>query len=737
MPLLRHVPTGVRIPARGGASLLAALLVLLPMASAVHAADPVIFRVGIRQVATATATNPFLATAGQDWLMITDMYDLLTEFGPDLKPAPGLAYSWETSADGLTWTYHIREAKWQDGQPVTADDVAFTFNFIRNSENPAYKGPQAPNGNDKNGDGSADNPISRYDNYLDLDRGFDKTRITSVQATDPRTVVIRTTAPIITLNQVYIPIVPKHQWETVTYQQVTDKYKPKNPIGSGPFILKEFHADQFMRFDAFREYWGGAPKIDQLIYQYFSNEQASIAALQNNNPQNGVDMLADVPATLVDAIKSDSRITIYTGISSDFIELGFNSWNPDAARLKKEGCKDCPKGPTTGSLGNPWLTKPQVRAALAQLIDKQNLVARAKNGYGAPGKSIVGPYNAFYSYDPPADNPATYPGSPEAAKARFLAVMNGLGFSDTDHNGILNVPNTPEAQAFDPKGAGKDWSLRLFVRNDHEDDKTAADLIKTTFEGAGVSVDKQAVKEDVLYTATYPNQSNADMDMYIWGFGPDPDPDFILSIFACNQINGWGDANYCDPAYDQMYAASRTQTDLNARAALVKQLQEKVYTDSPYSVLWYSGTIEAYRSDRWQGFNPLPKVDGSLWGAWGFGPYASRLTLAPVGAVQASPSSAPSGTTGPVASPGPQTSAAPVGSGSGAAASAGPPTLTPAASIGTAPTSMPTLAPGAGGTSGAATGSDSTPMILGLGVVALIGAAVLLAMRRRAGRDDE
>ena len=82
--------------------------------------------------------------------------------------------------------------------------------------------------------------------------------------------------------------------------------------------------------------------------------------------------------------------------------------------------------------------------------------------------------------------------------------------------------------------------------------------MKTWFEEAGVKIDYSEISEDPgLYNATYPStRTTPTCDMYMWGWGPDPDPNFILSIFACNQINGWEDADYCDPAYDQMYSAA-------------------------------------------------------------------------------------------------------------------------------------------------------------------------------------
>ena len=102
--------------------------------------------------------------------------------------------------------------------------------------------------------------------------------------------------------------------------------------------------------------------------------------------------------------------------------------------------------------------------------------------------------------------PVTFPAYADeagqaAARAPGRAAVprrhGALGFTDTDGNGILNVPNTPEAQAFDPEGAGQDWSpATLRPRQDDEEDKLAAELIEAWFKAAGVDIDFEPVTED-------------------------------------------------------------------------------------------------------------------------------------------------------------------------------------------------------------------------------------------------
>ncbi|MBX3029429.1 MAG: ABC transporter substrate-binding protein [Chloroflexi bacterium] len=636
----------IRTRSRIGVALAGGILAVGGLAGTASAQDPVTFRVGVTQAPSDTGLNPYLAVLASDYVLFTDQYDLLVAFGPELEPAPGLAESWEISDDGLERTFHLREGvTWSDGQPFTAEDVRFQFQYIIDSHDPAYVGPQAPDGNDlldgdgnPTPDGEPDYPLSLFGGALDLDGGIDAMRITAIEAPDPRTLIIRTSEPVATLTQIYIPILAKHIWQDITFEAASvEALSIEQSVGTGPFRIVEFDPRQAIVLEARPDYWAGGPRIDQLVYQYFDNDEAQVQALINGD----VDFLDNFPPSLASALEGAPGVTTNIAPSSDFGELGFNSWDPTPERFVLEGCTDCPKGPTTGSLGDPWITRADVRAALSGLIDKQALIDFAQSGYGDPGYSLVSPYlNPTFGYTPEPGDPVTFPEyTDEASQAearataetRFREAMAAIGFTDTDGNGILNVPDDEASRAFDPEGAGQDWSLRLNVRADDPEDRLAGELMEVWFEAAGVDIAYEPVSEDRLYEIAYPSTSNGDMDLYMWGWGPDPDPDFILGVFTCAQINNWQDAAYCDPAYDELYRSQRTQVDLEERAATVRALQDKLYHDAPYAVLWYANVLEAYRSDRWEGFQAIPAEGGALWSTYGFGPHGSRITVAPLG----------------------------------------------------------------------------------------------------------
>src|SRR5260221_1354945 len=129
----------------------------------------------------------------------------------DYSGSPRLAPSGSHSKAGLTWTYHIRKGvKWSDGVPLTAADVAYTFQ--RNikpgstefSDNEAYVG-----------------------------------EITSAIATGKYTVVMKVKHYTPVMNRLEVPILPQHIWKKISEKQL-GPFKNPNPGGSGPFHLSTF-----------------------------------------------------------------------------------------------------------------------------------------------------------------------------------------------------------------------------------------------------------------------------------------------------------------------------------------------------------------------------------------------------------------------------------------------------------------------------------------------------------------
>jgi peptide/nickel transport system substrate-binding protein len=555
--------------------------------------------------------NPFLALLGNDNQITSINYDLLTEIGPDLKPAPGLAESWTHSDDGLTWTFKIRQgAVWQDGQPVTAADVAFTYNYIHDSF--SYK------------DGSFGLGLFR-DNLVG---------VTSITAPDAQTVILKMDKPAVTILSAAIPILPQHIWKDVTYEAASGASKDVAPfdnasmVGSGPFHLVQEVKDQYVRFAANKQFWGGAPKIDQLIIQYFPDPGPMVEALKNGQ----IDMIDSVPTTEFAALSATPGIATVRGTPIAFYELGMNSWIPQEGQTKSIA--------TEGSRGNPWLTRVDVRQALFHAVNKASIVKTALLDNALPGDSILPPGYPYHWSPSPTELIDFDP-------AKTRSMLEVLGFKDTDSNGVLNVPASQTS--FDPKGAGKDLVLRLYIRKGHPEELTAGQIIQDGFKQGGVGVNLQVVEESpFLANSTFPSATNADSDLYLWGWsgGYGPEPDFTLGrVATSSQINAWQDANYSNPDFDALYAQQHAQLDPAQRSATVQQMQKLFYTAGSYAVLWYPYRLQAYRSDRWQGIKTFPPDGGAVFSLIAYGPNNTLLTTEPKSA--AGSATTPTNTTSP------------------------------------------------------------------------------------------
>ena len=160
------VPGPSRPAAVAGVAL--SLLLVLPLSggpAGAESAGRTTFTVGITQ--DVDSLNPFTGIVASAYEMYQLTYDTLTDYGQeDFAAEPSIAESWETSDDGLTWTYTIREGvQWSDGEPLTARDVAYSFNRVM--------------------DGRYEQ--TNFGNYV--------SSLTSVEATDDRTVVMKTRTP--------------------------------------------------------------------------------------------------------------------------------------------------------------------------------------------------------------------------------------------------------------------------------------------------------------------------------------------------------------------------------------------------------------------------------------------------------------------------------------------------------------------------------------------------------------
>lgn len=624
--------------ARTRRSLTAAALVaaLLLPAAAIAADEPLVLRAGTDQ--DLQVLNPFNSVVVADFEVFTLNYDLLVGFGQDLEPAAGFAESWSTSDDGLTWTFKIRPGMlWSDGQPATAEDARWTYQLVL--------------------DAAASDTGYLGQGYLD---GYiTNAGVTEVTAPDPETLVVTTEFANTLLLQAYVPILPKHVWEEHSMEEIgnfedAEPFQNQPPIvGTGPYVAVEWQAGDFIRFARNENYWGEQGAADEVILQHFGSQDTMVQALRTGE----IDYVRGILADQFDALANEPDIATVEGISNGYTELSINTGG------NAEGY-----GGSTSALADVAF-----RDALGYAIDRELLVERVLAGYGEPGSTIIPPFHTRW-HTPPS-NPRTF--DLEEARRR----LDAAGY-------ILDG----EGRRLDKEG--KPLNLRLTWPDSEAENATNAQFIATWFGELGISVDAAVTEEGKLIDdVTGPPNGPANYDIYMWGWVGDPDPTSLLDFFRTEQIGGSSDSYYSNPRYDELFLLQRAEPDEAQRAAYLTEMQELVYAEAPYHILYYDAELHAYRTDRFGGWTLQPSEGGTP--LFGYGPlgYTKLTNLA--------------------TEPNPEPSAT-------------------AATPGSA-----TPAPTGGGDEPTAT-SDNTALLIA-GIVALVAvlAVGLIAMRRRSAAGEE
>ncbi len=504
----------------------------------------VILHIGTLQ--DADNLNPFIGYSGTAYEIFHLNYDLLVGYSPDnFAPRPELATSWSHSADGKTWIFNIRHGvTWQDGVPLTASDVAFTYNYI------------------------IKNNLFAFTPYT--------TDIVKVVATDPYTAKFILDRPKADMLRLWVPIVPQHVWSKISGNAAGNSYVNNPPIvGSGPFQVVQVKKGEYVQLMANKHYWGGAPKVDEVIFQIYQNPETMVDDLKNGTIQAA----EHIPVAEFNTLSSTPGITpIASNVSAEkyFDELAFN-------------CYDSPN-----SMGNPVLLDPKFRQALAWAVDKQKIIQIAYGGRALPGSSIVVP-GLEYAWQP----------SPSQA----------FGFDLNKAGQMLTAAGYPLKNGVRLNKQGKPIVLRLWARQQETESQVAGKLITSWFSQLGLKIKFSVIDEGVLSTATYNMKGKAyapDYDMFLWGWGEYVDPNYILGVFTKAQIDGWDDCCWWSPLYDKLYNEQAQEMDPVKRAAEVQQMQQIFYEAAPYIVLAYRQDLQAYNSGSWTGWVRYPSNGGMV-----------------------------------------------------------------------------------------------------------------------------
>ncbi|MGI8689263.1 MAG: ABC transporter substrate-binding protein [Thermomicrobiales bacterium] len=362
-PTATSVPTGTKTASPQPAGSAVSATSQTASASASKASGPI--RVGM------TGDGKSLDPA--DWVVINErhyipqIFDNLIEINDAYDLAPGLATSWDASADGLTWTFHLQSGvKFHDGTAFDAAAVKFNLDRTRDPANAIHH--------------SADLSV-----------------VTSVDVVDPLTVQV-------VLQQAFTPFLATLT-EAVGYMSSPDAIKKYgkeyavNPVGTGPFQFVEWVRDSHLTLKRFDGYWRqGLPRASGVVFQPIPDTAVKLTVLRTGS----IDIVDSIDPKDVAAVSADASLKLYSLKGSVWPMLRLNT----------------AVGPFTNTA---------LRQAVASAINRDNIVKAVYFGHAEPA---YGPIPPLYKsvYDPNIKQSApTY--DPAQAKQKIVEGGQPNGFS--------------------------------------------------------------------------------------------------------------------------------------------------------------------------------------------------------------------------------------------------------------------------------------------------------------------
>ncbi|MFO7753988.1 MAG: ABC transporter substrate-binding protein [Desulfobacteraceae bacterium] len=528
-------------------------------------------RVGIAE--EPRTLNIWLASDANSRKVLSLIYQHLYIRDPEtLELTPWLAKEKPVyDPDTLSYTVTLRDARWSDGSPLTADDVVFTVDLIKRFKIPMY--------------------ISKW-------RFVKKT-----VAVDDKTVRFFLDKPraIFLTRSMVIPIVSRKEWADRA-DRAEQKEKPlmalmnqkiDKPLGCGPFVLKKRREGAFLYLEKNPHFfasgstingYGIGPHVDSIIFKIFRSADVAILALRKNS----IDYYwSAVQPGHIDALEKDENTRVFISKKSAFYFMGFN------AR----------KAPFSGR---------GLRRAAAYLIDREFIISRILQGYADRMLSVVPEGNVSW-YNP--DLPSYGEGdSREERIRRAWKLLKSEGYTwntpPVDKEGNVVKPST----IITPDGEPMEPVTILTPPADYDPHRAACGtIIQEWLKDAGIPASSRPMSFGALLDKV---KAEHDFDSFILGYGSlSLDPDYLRSFFHSKNAKerGWNMSGYSNPEYDRIAESSARCMDKEERRELVFRLQDIVLNDVPYIPLYNPHMIEAVNVNRFSGWVEMVGGIGNLW----------------------------------------------------------------------------------------------------------------------------
>jgi peptide/nickel transport system substrate-binding protein len=495
-----------------------------------------------------TVVNPHLSPGTKDLSASRITYEPLASFDKDGKLVPILAAqipsleNGQVGDDGMSVTWSLKQdVRWGDGEPFTADDVLFTYQYIMN---PDVKSSSA---------GS----------YSDVD---------SVEALDDHTVKVNFKQPTAAWDTPFVGpfgmIIPRHIFDEYTGANFADAPENLQAIGTGAYFVSEYRKEDVLIIG------GNAVSTVKIIYEinpYYRESDKPFfrrVELQGGGDLNlagqaakeaSVDFawnLALPEETLVD-IESEGKMRVLAPPSA-FVErimINFTDPNKETADGERSSLR----------FPHPFFSDLQVRRAMAMAIDREAIAAPYGRGGQLTTNILVepsffaSPKNAF-AYNP----------------QKAAGLLEEAGWIDSNEDGVREKDGV---------------ELRLVFQTSIQPLRQAAqEQVKKDLESIGFAVELKQVDASIFLgppkdTTDTRRQFYTDLEEFAFS-NKSPDPTAYMAAWVCDQAaqkeNDWSLPNwsrYCNPEFDTLFHQATAELDPEKRVELFLRMNELLIED--------------------------------------------------------------------------------------------------------------------------------------------------------------
>lgn len=472
-------------------------------------------RLVIALESSPTNLDPRLALDAASERVNQLIYSKLVRFDRKLNIVSDLAEEWE-NPDPLTYIFHLKKgALFHDGRELTSRDVKYTFESILDPEL-----------------GSA-----KRGSYLAVEK---------IEAPDSLTIIFKLREPYAPFMVSMIQgIVPAH------IADIDEKRLSLNPVGSGPFIFESWQKDEKIELTAFKDYYGGEPKLRRIVFRIVPDETIRLLEME----KGGVHLIQNgLSPDILPRLRKNEHLKIITGPSTNYSYLGFN-------------------------MEDPILRNRMVRQAIASSINRESIITNILKGTASPATGLLPPEHWAYQGDV-----QRYPYDP----AHAAQLLDRAGFKD-------------------PDGDGPKPRLQLVYKTSQNQlRRRIAEVIQQNLKDVGVELKIQSYEWGTFFS----HIRKGNFQIYSLTWVGITEPDIYYYIFHTSNVppQGANRGRYLNAEIDELLVKGRRAVDFDQRKAVYGQVQKIIAEDSPYVSLWHETNVVVMRKEV-EGFRLYPGGD--------------------------------------------------------------------------------------------------------------------------------